>query len=107
MLKKITAFAIGLSALAAVACGSSDAPSDEPTSTPMESAESTSTATTGTSDPTATTDPTEPITSNRPIPEPGDAAPGFVLPSATSSDVTLSELTAEGPVVVVFYRAFW
>ncbi len=36
-----------------------------------------------------------------------DVAPDFTLPSANSSPVTLSELSAEKPVVLVFYRAFW
>ena len=34
-------------------------------------------------------------------------APDFTLPSANGPDVTLSELSADQPVVLVFYRAFW
>ena len=37
----------------------------------------------------------------------GDPAPGFSLPSANRPDQSLSELLEMGPVVVVFYRAFW
>ena len=34
-------------------------------------------------------------------------APDFTLPNAKGSAVTLSELSSESPVVLVFYRAFW
>lgn len=41
------------------------------------------------------------------IPEPGSIAPDFTLPSGNSPDVTLSEMTRNQPVVLVFYRAYW
>jgi peroxiredoxin len=34
-------------------------------------------------------------------------APDFTLPNATGADITLSELSAQQPVVLVFYRAYW
>lgn len=37
----------------------------------------------------------------------GEAAPGFELPSANTASQSLPELLQQGPVVVVFYRAFW
>lgn len=37
----------------------------------------------------------------------GDAAPRFILPSATGEKVELSALTDKGPVVVVWYRGGW
>jgi peroxiredoxin len=37
----------------------------------------------------------------------GDRAPGFDLPSAAGSRVTLDGLLAEGPVVLSFYRGAW
>ena len=37
----------------------------------------------------------------------GAAAPDFELPSAAGETHSLSTTLKEGPVVVVFYRAFW
>jgi peroxiredoxin len=37
----------------------------------------------------------------------GDRAPNFTLPDALGQPVTLRELTAQGPVVLVFYRGEW
>ena len=37
----------------------------------------------------------------------GEAAPEFELPSAAGETHSLSAILEEGPVVVVFYRAFW
>jgi peroxiredoxin len=37
----------------------------------------------------------------------GDRAPDFTLPGATGDSVTLSDLTADGPVVLVWYRGGW
>ena len=37
----------------------------------------------------------------------GDAAPDFELPDATGKSVRLSELLAQGPVVINFYRGEW
>lgn len=37
----------------------------------------------------------------------GDAAPNFTLQSSTGQRVTLTELSAAGPVVVLFYRGDW
>ena len=37
----------------------------------------------------------------------GETAPDFELPSAVGETHSLSATLAEGPVVVVFYRAFW
>lgn len=34
-------------------------------------------------------------------------APDFTLPNANGSDITLSALSSQQPVVLVFYRAFW
>lgn len=39
--------------------------------------------------------------------EPGQAAPGFTLPSATAEPVSLAHLLLQGPVVLVFYRGNW
>ena len=36
----------------------------------------------------------------------GSAAPKFTLPDADGNTVTLDELVARGPVVVVFLRGF-
>ncbi|MGB3633691.1 MAG: redoxin domain-containing protein [Rubrobacteraceae bacterium] len=41
------------------------------------------------------------------IPEVGDKAPEFNLPSAQGGQLRLSMRTARGPVVVVFYRGTW
>ena len=37
----------------------------------------------------------------------GEAAPDFELPSAAGETHSLAATLEEGPVVVVFYRAFW
>jgi peroxiredoxin len=37
----------------------------------------------------------------------GDKAPDFALPNGDGKLVTLSECTARGPVVLIFYRGFW
>ncbi len=37
----------------------------------------------------------------------GDVLSDFTLPEATGRDVSLSELVADGPAVVVFYRGGW
>jgi len=37
----------------------------------------------------------------------GDVLSDFTLPDATGRDVSLSELVADGPVVLVFYRGGW
>jgi len=37
----------------------------------------------------------------------GDHAPNFTLPDALGQSVTLADLLAQGPVVVVFYRGEW
>jgi len=37
----------------------------------------------------------------------GDKAPDFVLPNGDGKSVSLSDYTARGAVVVVFYRGFW
>jgi peroxiredoxin len=37
----------------------------------------------------------------------GDKAPDFALPNGDGKLVTLSEYTARGTVVVIFYRGFW
>jgi peroxiredoxin len=41
------------------------------------------------------------------IPAPGDLAPDFSLPESTGATVTLAELTADMPCVLVFYRGHW
>ena len=38
---------------------------------------------------------------------PGDLLQDFMLPNATGKDVSLSELVADGPAVLVFYRGGW
>jgi hypothetical protein len=37
----------------------------------------------------------------------GDTAPAFVLPNATGTMVSLTELLERGPVVLSFYRGGW
>ena len=37
----------------------------------------------------------------------GDVLSDFTLPDVTGRDVSLSELVAEGPLVLVFYRGYW
>jgi len=34
-------------------------------------------------------------------------APAFSLPDSAGKSVSLAELTAKGPAVVVFYRGYW
>ena len=43
------------------------------------------------------------------IPRPGTEAPSFGLPASDAPDreITLSALTAEGPVVLTFFRGSW
>ena len=38
---------------------------------------------------------------------PGDLLQDFTLPNATGTDVSLSQLVADGPAVLVFYRGGW
>lgn len=40
-------------------------------------------------------------------PKPGELMPEFVLPDQTGALVSLSELIAQGPVVVAFHRGHW
>jgi peroxiredoxin len=40
-------------------------------------------------------------------PRPGEMMPPFILPDETGRLVNLESLTAEGPVVVMFYRGHW
>jgi peroxiredoxin len=40
-------------------------------------------------------------------PAPGDLAPDFSLSDSTGATVTLAELTADLPCVLVFYRGHW
>jgi peroxiredoxin len=40
-------------------------------------------------------------------PDVGAPAPSFTLPDARGGDVALSDLLADGPVVLVFYRGAW
>lgn len=47
------------------------------------------------------------LTPRTPGPPPQAPAPEFSLPSHTGESVTLAQLTANGPAVVVFYRGFW
>ena len=37
----------------------------------------------------------------------GDLVQEFTLPDATGKDVSLSDLVADGPTVLVFYRGHW
>lgn len=37
----------------------------------------------------------------------GDKAPDFSLPNGDDQQVKLSDYTARGPVVLIFYRGFW
>ena len=46
-------------------------------------------------------------TKNAPVPEVGAEAPEFNLPSAQGGQLRLSMRTADGPVVVVFFRGAW
>ena len=83
------------------ACGSSDSPADtvstpQATSTRTIASQSTPTSVSATAA-------TETVTGNEQRP----LAPDFTLPNANGPEVTLSELSAEQPVILVFYRAFW
>ncbi len=40
-------------------------------------------------------------------PAPGDIAPDFSLSDSTGATVTLADLTADAPSVIVFYRGHW
>lgn len=40
-------------------------------------------------------------------PQPGEIAPDFELPDSTGAPQRLSDLCAESPVVVVFFRGHW
>lgn len=94
--KRSVLFGLLFSAVLIAACAQSSGP-DEPTDRPAGNNEPTATRT-----PTPTPAPTEvPLYAELSI------APDFTLPSANSEPVTLSELSAEKPVVLVFYRAFW
>ncbi len=87
--RKLMFVGLALTAIVFVACGQSDEPgaADSPT---------------GRREPTQTPQPTE-------VPPHGllETAPDFTLPNANGPEVTLSDLSAEQPVVLVFYRAFW
>lgn len=37
----------------------------------------------------------------------GDKAPDFALPNGDGKVVNLSDYTARGPVVLIFYRGYW
>ena len=41
------------------------------------------------------------------VPETGDAAPDFALPDSAGTVRRLSELVAQRPLVLVFYRGHW
>ena len=43
----------------------------------------------------------------RPSLKVGDIAPDFGLPNGDGKLVKLSDYTARGPVVIIFYRGFW
>ena len=92
--------AVGFLAVASLAaCGQSDAPGESasepelPTESPSTTPPASSTATSA-----APTSTPEPVTDGELT-----VAPDFTLPSANGSPVTLSELTSEQPVVLVFY----
>lgn len=40
-------------------------------------------------------------------PQPGETAPDFELPDSTGAPRQLSQLCAENPLVLVFYRGHW
>ena len=46
-------------------------------------------------------------TKTMPVPEVGEEAPEFILPSAQGGQLRLSMRTARGPVVVVFFQGAW
>lgn len=99
-IRRAMTLAIGVVAVAAVACTGegSHGESDNQISSPANIGASA----TPTRTPTPTPEPTE-----VPFHSQISVAPDFTLPSANGSPVTLSELAAEKPVVLVFYRAFW
>lgn len=37
----------------------------------------------------------------------GQVAPDFALPDSTGARRSLAELTADGPLVLIFYRGHW
>ncbi|MFZ0211975.1 MAG: hypothetical protein WBE20_03735 [Candidatus Acidiferrales bacterium] len=41
------------------------------------------------------------------LPKAGQLAPEFALPDSTGASPRLSELTAGGPLVLLFYRGHW
>lgn len=96
--RKLLLAGVLLTAFAITACsGGEDAAGtgDQPSTGNEPSASSTRT-------PTSTPPPTE-------VPQHAllSVAPDFTLPNANGSPITLSELSSEKPVVLVFYRAFW
>jgi peroxiredoxin len=40
-------------------------------------------------------------------PKVGQVAPDFTLPDSSGTERRLSELVAEGPLVLIFYRGHW
>jgi hypothetical protein len=43
----------------------------------------------------------------KPAPKVGDKAPDFSLPNPDGKTVSLTDYTARGPVVLIFYRGYW
>ncbi len=41
------------------------------------------------------------------IPQPGQIAPDFELPDSTETPRRLSELVAQYPLILIFYRGYW
>ncbi len=41
------------------------------------------------------------------LPQPGEIAPDFELPDSTGVPRRLSELVAERPCILIFYRGYW
>ncbi len=84
--------ALALAAMAAIACGASeDGERSDSAQAPTAQVRSTPTS----------------VPVDAPLHAQIEVAPDFTLPSANGSNVTLSELSSEQPVVLVFYRAFW
>ena len=50
---------------------------------------------------------TEPPLKTAALPQVGQTAPDFELPDSTRAMRRLSELTAYGPLVLLFYRGHW
>jgi peroxiredoxin len=50
---------------------------------------------------------TEPSLKTAALPQVGQTAPDFELPDSTGAMRRLSELTASGPLVLLFYRGHW